>query len=865
MKDKNKFSSKYIILFLLLIIFPVFHVDILKAAAFPLAKDTAYTDTIPLYSDNVIQKSIYFQKLKKRSKLYDRLWGKHYRELYSTPITVNSISLKYLFSEVTVTGQANDFGGVYIKDKNEYSYLLKPLGGSTSFLKSDFFQEMYNKRDFEDTYLDEFIGDAYTIINPYTFITSDYLAKKVGLNTNNPHLYYIPKNATSDTIADGGNIQDKLVSIVEMPDLNSQKSTFVTEELFKMLQTDKLQMVDQQLYIRERLFDILIGDWNKIPENWNWVSQNEGDSVIYQPIVIDRSHAFTRVDGLLFKQMLSVLGLGFISEYKGELKNVKKENSLGFTFDVALSAQSDESLWLKQADYVKRELTDEVIDNAFNKLPKEIQAAPETLNLKEKLKKRRDSLNTIAREYYKALQENPVLVGTTQSDSIIIDKYSSDSLQIRMYSPQNNTPLFDRRYAKKNTKEIWIYGLDGNDKFEVKGKNKMPVFFIGGKDDNTYNIEQKSKVRIYGYHSQKNALDSVDNARIILSDNDNTHDYDYNKSRYRDISFSPWGFYDSDWGLSLGSFVTYTQYGFKRAPFSYQHRLGYNYLQGFLYRGIFPTYDENKSMHIDAFIGSPENFNNFFGFGNNTNGYKDERNDFNRVNIGRYSLTPSYHLGIDNQQTFIFSTSFEMYKVKWKEGRFVSQFFGSDDHIFNMNYFADFGVTYDLEKALSPFIPVFRSTITAGWKMNLADLNRNFPYSQADIMLNFQLIDRVILATNIKAKAIFNNKYEFYQSASTELRGYRDSRFIGQYSYYQLFDARVDMGKIKNPFTPLKYGLFVGSDFGRVWYPGESSKKWHTSYGGGAWLTIINKITTKYSIFGSGDSVRFMFELGMGF
>ncbi|MBS4835859.1 MAG: hypothetical protein KH075_16595, partial [Parabacteroides sp.] len=83
--------------------------------------------------------------------------------------------------------------------------------------------------------------------------------------------------------------------------------------------------------------------------------------------------------------------------------------------------------------------------------------------------------------------------------------------------------------------------------------------------------------------------------------------------------------------------------------------------------------------------------------------------------------------------------------------------------------------------------------------------------------------------------------------------------------FYQYSDLRLDMGKLKNPFTPLKYGLFAGFDYGRVWFPGERSHSWHTSYGGGIWLTFLNKFTTKYSWFGSTDSFRFAFELGLGF
>lgn len=76
-----------------------------------------------------------------------------------------------------IVGQAEGFHGLLLENKRKQLYLLKPLGGSTSFLESKFFREIYNKTDFKNTYLDEFLGDAYTIINPYTFLVADYLAK----------------------------------------------------------------------------------------------------------------------------------------------------------------------------------------------------------------------------------------------------------------------------------------------------------------------------------------------------------------------------------------------------------------------------------------------------------------------------------------------------------------------------------------------------------------------------------------------------------------------------------------------------------------------------------------------------------------
>ena len=48
----------------------------------------------------------------------------------------------------------------------------------------------------------------------------------------------------------------------------------MTEELLDTIQANKNFQVDQELYIRERLLDMLIGDWNKIPENWNWLGRS---------------------------------------------------------------------------------------------------------------------------------------------------------------------------------------------------------------------------------------------------------------------------------------------------------------------------------------------------------------------------------------------------------------------------------------------------------------------------------------------------------------------------------------------------------------------------------------------------------------
>lgn len=556
-------------------------------------------------SQDWVRKSIYPQADSGKSKIYNWMWGRHYRHLYTIPIRVPSATIETLGGGMDIVGQAEGFHGLLLENKRKQLYLLKPLGGSTSFLESKFFREIYNKTDFKNTYLDEFLGDAYTIINPYTFLVADYLAKSAGLSFSPSRIYYIPSHIRKDTVADGSDIQDRLVNLINVPDINLRSNLYTTEDFLDSLQVSKNYMADQNLYIRERIFDMWTGDWNKTNENWEWQSHTVNDSVIYTPIVIDRNHAFTKVDGVLFKQMLKMLSLDFICNYDSLiLKDTKKINKLAFALDMAVAGRSDESVWIRQAQEIRRQMTDSLIDSAFTYLPEGVKHDEIEL-IKRKLKRRRLELEAVASQYYRLLQRTPVVAGTNQSDYFLIERQAPDRTVLRIYDPETGDCRLEQQFSGKETKELWLYGLAGNDTFEVKGNTRkdFPIYLISGEGENQYQLNHNRKIHVY----------------------DKDYKYDYQKIKYHKISFTPWGIYDSDKGISLGTFFTYTMYGFKRAPFTYQHRIGYNYLKGFMYAGIFPNYDGRRRLYLNASISSPRNFENFFGFGNNTAGYKEEK------------------------------------------------------------------------------------------------------------------------------------------------------------------------------------------------------------------------------------------------
>ena len=829
-----------------------------------LAQDNA-DDSIPVRIGQNIEKPIYSNEKKKHSSFYTWAWGKHYRDVYYKPITAKAASLDSSYGGLSIISERPMLHAFILKNKRDQLFMLKPLGGSSSFLESKFFRDVYHHEDFKDTYLDDFITEAYTIVHPYMFLVSEKLARSANICSMNTRIYYMLDDGT-DTIIDDNQLKNKLVSISELPALKNKKILTNVETLIDSLHSTNPTSVDQDLYIKMRLFDMLIGDWNKVSENWYWVSTPKGDSVVYQPQVIDRSHAFSKVDGFLFKGLLGMLGVGFITNYEAHIKNIKKINTLAQPLDIAITQRSTAEDWQEQARILKLDLTDRDIDNAFSALPKEMQN--EDINkLKERLKARRKNLEDIALKYYTTLQKNPVITGTDRNEKFVIDQNGKE-LHIRIFDKNTNKLTFDKKYSPKRTKEIWLYGLGGEDSFEVnKRRRNIAILLIGGNDNNDYDVKQGNNVFIYESKSEKEQLKAINNAKVIIPNDESALEYDYQRLRHTSLSVTPIGIYDSDLGLNLGTSFSYTVYGFRRAPYTRRHQISYDLNNGFIYQGIFPSYDEKKSLHVLALVGSPSYFSNFFGFGNNTDGYKNKNKNYNRVNIKKYMLKPSLYYNINKDQTFNIYASIESYQVKNPKNRdrFINTFYDDGNSIFSTKYFVDLGAAYEFNKKMQSFVSSVKFSVSSGWTVNVTKPQNNFAYTTAEFGLNLKLTDRITFATLLKGKSLFSDKYDFFQAATTELRGYRSNRFIGRHSFYQYSDIRLDMGRLNNPLTPLNYGVFVGVDHGRVWYPDDVSQKWHSSYGGGFWLTLLRKFTGKFSYFGSSDANRLMFELGMGF
>jgi hypothetical protein len=106
-------------------------------------------------------------------------------------------------------------------------------------------------------------------------------------------------------------------------------------------------------------------------------------------------------------------------------------------------------------------------------------------------------------EYYRFLSRTVSIAGTNKPEQFLITKMENGSVSIivnRIDSSGNvSSKYFERIFDPEITKEIRIYGLEGNDRFVTQGKRtKIKIRLIGGPGNDEFMNNSRSR-KIYAY------------------------------------------------------------------------------------------------------------------------------------------------------------------------------------------------------------------------------------------------------------------------------------------------------------------------------------------------------------------------------
>ncbi|MEO7523713.1 MAG: hypothetical protein ABIT58_06435, partial [Ferruginibacter sp.] len=405
-----------------------------------------------------------------KSRFYQSLWGKHYRKEWTTPTTFKIAMIDTLAGGLIPyeVGGSRQTKSLKLRDKNNREYVLRSInktfaGALPPVTKGSFIEVLAN--------------DQTSIAHPYSAVTIAPMAEAIGIYHTNPVIYYIPKQKALGTFND--RIGDDLYLFEQRPDENwitapnfgNAMDIKSTGKMLEKIHEDNDRSVDQPAFLRARLFDMVIGDWGRHEDQWRWAEMKEGKKTTYEAIPRDRDQVYTLFDGTLIQSAKRAARINHLQSFKHEIRNVNAFNFPARNLDRHLLNALSFTQWKETAVDIQKRLTDAVIDSAIKLLPSEVYdiSGPE---IASKLKSRRDHLIEYAEEYYKVLAKSVDITGSYERELFEVKRSNDGTTQVNIYKISNkdkikDKPLYTRTFYKNETTEIRLYGLGGEDQYDV--------------------------------------------------------------------------------------------------------------------------------------------------------------------------------------------------------------------------------------------------------------------------------------------------------------------------------------------------------------------------------------------------------------
>lgn len=812
---------------------------------------------------------------KYKAQFIGRLFlGSHYRDVWSAPVTMKYLDLQYMKGGLTPLKRGGGYQTLSLRlmgaDSNQY--VIRTIDKDPSKTVASAFR---------NTIITDAIQDQISASHPYGFLVAAELAKPAGIYHANPLVLYVPDDPLMGEFREAFKHQVVLFEERELSNagveagLNGFRKVIGTLDLYENLHKSSDYFVDEKFVVRSRLFDMMIGDWDRHEDQWRWAQFNQdGGQKMYRPIPRDRDQAFFNFDGILpTYASLNVAATRKMQRYKPMPLSTSWFNYGARYFDHNFMTRLSRSDWLQAADTLRQMISDEEIETAFRIWPDTVYklTGPEIIAT---LKARRDNLPTIAENYYNFLAKSVAVVGTNKSDLFKVSRKPGRETEVTVFQLKNGEAgrmTYQRTFQKSETDELILYGLDGSDVIEVEGTSGPNILLRvvgGGGIDSVFD---RSKVgglwkstKVYDDKEQNYLLPGSEAKNKTSSDTFfntySTKSYEYNFNGF----FPVFGFNNDD-GVFLGASVSRITHGFKKTPYkSKQAFSGQGALKtgafSFEYTGDFTDVIGKLNLNIAASVLAPNYQQNFFGYGNETQQiypYEDYR-----LRINQALLFPALEAGEADQVRFLFGPIYQQAKLSPDTIDNFSEVFPSlDADNISRKHYMGVNTQFRFNPFHSDTMPRFRLRfiVNTGYLKQFEDNTVSFGFVRGHVSLSYHFYDvrgteRLVLATRLGG-GINIGEFEFYQAniiggrTNENVRGFRGERYSGRASLYNNFEARLKLFHFNAYIFPADLGIVGLLDNGRVWVEDDTSDKIHTGYGGGIWLSPfgIAVITATYA------------------
>ena len=806
---------------------------------------------------------------------HDFWFGKHWRDLWTTPITVPILDLSTFAGGLTPIKVG---GGLQTKS-------LRFQGKDGNVWKFRSMSKDPTKvldADLQESLVADLIQDQISASNPFGALIVVPLLNAVDVLQAVPYLCVLPDD---DRLGEFQNEFGGLLGMIEInpdedqdgePSFGGSDKIVGTYKLFNRLEQKRDDKVDAKEYFKARLLDNYVGDWDRHTDQWRWARYKDEDKKLWYPIPRDRDQAFPKYDGV-FPSLAEMFVLQ-LNTFDAEFPKARNLTWSGRMLDRRYLSELTKNEWDSVTTFVQSRLTDEVIEDAVNQLPKEVQDIVSD-ELLFNLISRRDLLFSFSDDYYNLINDVVDIYCSDKDDYIEVNRISDFETGVSYYRRDKKTgdkkdaPIYNKIFNNELTSEIRVHMLDGDDKAVIIGEvDTSPLIRViggNGKDEFVDNSKVDGYfLSITPIHFSENATifyDSgkksdfitgpgtiIDNIKIPEPKNEIEKYEPSFKNRSHEIELNPVFSLSSDDGLTIGGGPTYIIYDFLMDPFEYWMTFTASYSiklnsVNLFYKLISKSWIRGAETNIETSF-TQLHLVKFYGFGNETPYSEDlENNGYYDVKQNLFYFEPSVDFHFFNYNTTRFALSYNAYNTSMTNQILLDNFHNPGYGLGHLKIFK-LNTSFEIDNR-----DVIRNTKN-GFLVGLyaaiypAILDNEEFFSTGGFDLRGYFSGRVFtnytLALRTSGDAVLGSKYPFQFSAfrggKNDLRGYSRERFSGDASLSAQAELRLLLTKF-SIYLPGEFGIHIFGATGRVFVDGDNSTKWHPAFGGGVWLSLVKR------------------------
>lgn len=815
-------------------------------------------------------------------KLHRFLFGENYRKIWALAEKLPVIKLSEFQGGLTPVklGGGHQTHSLRMRDNEENEWLLRSVNKDPQVLLPVGLRE---------TFLKNILQDQMSAENPYGALVIPDIAKAALVPHASPIIGYIAPDKELGIYSKGF---ENTVDLIEKREPFGNSDNF--DKMLKELNEDNDNTFDSETFLRARLLDILIGDWDRQTDQWRFADTKKGKGKYFIPVPRDRDQAFYVNEGLIPKIASRSWAQPFLEGFRPKIRNAATFFFTSTLMNARFLNQFSYEEWMHITNQFVRDVSDSVLEKSLQSLPAKYYQL-ENDKFLAILKARRNNLPKAMSDYYHTLYKSAFIQTSDKNEFVEIKDVPNEGMQILIYKISGNgeikQQIFANTYYPSITKEVRLFTGKGKDSIIIDNKTSPVKLRISGSDGNKsiYVLASKNKVPVFQKENTTSFFGKTDRLKKHLSDNrSNTAIKPGNL--FNVVAPLLRAGYNLDDGVLIGTGLNFYQNIDYRLPgFNLKRHSGFQQIAiihsfstkafSVQYNGEWTKLIGSADLTVKANAFVPQNTQNYFGSGNATIFNKtDDFKKYYRVRFGLYDVSPLVRWGNKKGSYISIGPSLQFYDFNSSDnaGRVIenTRLIQSYDSltINKSKIHGGINLHFVNDKRSDILIPrrgsYFNLEISHYTGLNKYSKSFSQIYSDISFYKSINAKSSIILAERFGGAAIFGNA-AFYQSAflggQGNMLGYRKYRFAGKNMLYNNLEIRLKITDFASYLLPGELGLIGLYDIGRVWVKNDHSRLWHNGYGGGFYFAPGQIFVVRAVVAGSPEGVYPYIDLNFRF